>query len=554
MAQALRLIEHRGPDGIGYWEGDGVRMGCCRLAVRTRSPRAAQPLCDSERRIVLVANGEVYNDKELIRALSKNARVRVTTDVELFIHLYLAHGVDFCRNVEGEFAVALWDRRCRRLVIARDPIGVKPLFVSVQPDGIAWSSEVKALLALTRSPRADMATVADYLVFGYPVSKATFYGDVRPLPRGHILTWSPEERRAHTRRYAPQGRTRAAQRPGAFGEALVDSVRARLTAAVPVGMHLSGGLDSSAVAHIASRYARTTPPSFTATFSERHPDVTYSRRVAAETGSDRTIVRMSADYVCAHFDDVVSALDSPIMSPGVFTIDAVAAAASAEGIKVLLSGQGADELLFGYERFKSIDALPRSSLFRLCANTSPKLLRGVIRRSGDGKRLWEHIRATTRRFDRVAAAGSNRERVQRFYLDSFLQELLRTEDHVHMRWGIENRVPFLSAAVVASAFDQRGSLTLGLKLPLRQLLRSSSSVAARRRYKRQMAIPLRSLSAWMRRRLAMELYDGAASIPGVNYDVIRSMIAHPVTRTDLRVLWSIVNLHAWRTATNVEWR
>ena len=370
---------HRGPDEDGFLVNEprspGVALGMRRLSIIDLAG-GHQPVWNERRDVAVVFNGELYNYQELRERLGlAGHRFATKSDTEILVHGWEEWGEDLLNELRGMFTVALLDLRKHFatvpvLFLARDPLGIKPLYYTQTEQGFAFASEVRALLALdgvARKLSADALT--SYLLFGSVSEPVTLIESVFSLPPGHrLVLHMPERRRSpRARPWWDPTRSSAARdpmRPRDFASAsarvrtmLEDSVRAHLIADVPVGLFLSSGLDSSAIAALAGR-AQHGIQSFTLTF----PDTDYdegplAKLVAARTGTNHTEVPLHGGDMLARLGEAVSALDQPTMD-GINTYF-VSWAARQVGLKVALSGLGGDELFAGYGTFADTPKLER---------------------------------------------------------------------------------------------------------------------------------------------------------------------------------------------------
>jgi asparagine synthase (glutamine-hydrolysing) len=358
-------IVHRGPDDSGYFVAPEVALGMRRLSIIDVAG-GQQPIGNEDGSIQVVFNGEIYNHHELRRDLeSRGHRFQTRSDTETIVHLYEEIGDDFVTRLRGMFAIALWDARSCRLVLARDRVGIKPLSYWRTPDGgIAFCSELRSFLALDRFPRRlDERGLAAFVSLGYVPDPLAAFAGVAKLPPGHVLIWSLE-RGAEVRRYwtpavpeiAGVSETEAADR---LRELLADAVTSHLEAEVPLGAFLSGGLDSSTVVALMARTAALEPRTFSIGFDvEAFNEAPHARRVAAAIGTCHTDleVRPDADQ---WIDSVVGLFDEPFADSSALPTYLVSWLAR-QHVTVSLSGDGGDELFGGYTRY--LDALRRPSL------------------------------------------------------------------------------------------------------------------------------------------------------------------------------------------------
>lgn len=347
-------LTHRGPDSAGFWEGSGVSLGMRRLAI-VDVATGEQPIFNEDRTIAVVFNGEIYNHQELRRELIA-AGHRFTTDhadTEVLVHLYEEHGLDFLHRLNGMFAIALWDGRERRLVLARDRLGIKPLYFARLHDGIAFGSEPKALLthpAVSRQP--NFAAIHHYLSFKNVPAPWSAFAGITQLRNGElaICTGAEIERR---RWWQPSFVERDdIDEPAAAAEIrrlLEDSVRLQLRADVPVGAYLSGGIDSSSVVALFARQGVGRIKTFTLVYDDVFPnkdnDRQFARMVAHRYGTEHHEHLLTFDDLPAQLDAVIGAFDEPFS--GVISTYFITQSIARE-VKVALSGDGADELFASY--------------------------------------------------------------------------------------------------------------------------------------------------------------------------------------------------------------
>jgi asparagine synthase (glutamine-hydrolysing) len=388
-------LQHRGPDEEGFLANDprapGLALGMRRLSI-IDLPGGHQPAWNEAKDVAVIFNGEIYNYRELRERLnSLGHRFATQSDTEVLVHAWEEWGEDCLTELRGMFAFALLDLRKRYatsplLFLARDPLGIKPLYYTQTPDSFAFASEVRALLAgATAEKRLSQDALTSYLLFGSVSEPVTMVEGVFSLPPGHrMLLYVPERRRTPRARpwWDPQQSpsARDPQKPQDFSSAakrlrplLEDAVRAHLIADVPVGLFLSSGLDSSAIAALAAR-AQPNIWSFTLAFpGTPYDEAPLSRVVADRCGTRHREVPLDGGAVLARLDEALGALDQPTMD-GINTYF-VSWAAREVGLKVALSGLGGDELFAGYRTFVDTPKLER--LMRL-ARFAPAPLRRAV--------------------------------------------------------------------------------------------------------------------------------------------------------------------------------
>jgi asparagine synthase (glutamine-hydrolysing) len=364
MAQRLR---HRGPDGDGAWAGPGVALAHRRLAILDLSEGGHQPmLFDSQ---VLTYNGEIYNHERLRAGLP--GPWHSTGDTEVLVHLLAEQGRACLDRLVGMFAFAAWDTREQRLLLARDRLGIKPLYYRVVPDGIAFASELKALLVLGQ-PEIDRSAVRDFLFHGYIPAPKTIYRGIAKLPAGHTLTWA----KGHIsieRYWNPSTAIEARSADDTVHELdalLRDVVPAHTLSDVPVGVFLSGGIDSALTA-----YYLDSPRTYTLGFdSGARSETAAARRAAGHLHTEHLeMTAPLADFAEA-LERMPALFDEPFGDSAAWSNYLIAQFARRE-VTVALSGEGGDEIFCGYPRYWSRIGARSTALNRSLARFLPPLSR-----------------------------------------------------------------------------------------------------------------------------------------------------------------------------------
>ena len=381
-------LQHRGPDDAGVWLSADGQIGLAnrRLAIIDLSPAGHQPMSNEDGTVWITYNGEVYNFVALREGLEQAGhRFRSHTDTETILHLYEEEGDDLVHRLRGMFAFGLWDSKRRRLLLARDRLGIKPLYYAVTQGRLLFASEIKALFASGwLRPKINRQAVPQYLALGHVPAPETLFEGVQKLEPGHLLIADTDG--LHIRRYWDlyQGTTTADG--GSTGEyeertlaKLEEAVRIRLVADVPVGVFLSGGIDSSLVAALAAR------------------------RVADYLGAEAHEILIGADDVRAFFPRFVDFQEEPVSNPIWFATYFVSKLARDNGVIVMLSGDGGDELFAGYNRWmeylrvyergwrqlRAMPALARQLVGGLAQSFLPRdEQREIVRRAVAGEEMF----------------------------------------------------------------------------------------------------------------------------------------------------------------------
>jgi asparagine synthase (glutamine-hydrolysing) len=383
MAATLR---HRGPDALGGRDDRWASFGHARLSVI--DPAAGrQPMTSEDGTVCVVFNGEIYNHRELAAGLrARGHRLLTRCDTEVIAHLYEEHGDDFALRLNGMFAIALWDARRHRLVLVRDRMGIKPLYWQREGDRAAFGSELKALLAAAPRPAMDPAALKDYLTFGHVPAPRTIWQGISKLEPGCMVVCTAGGTRL--RRYwdipgpAESAGSAGTDWVGRFADLLDDAVAGQLEADVPLGAFLSGGVDSAAVVAAMCRHASGPVLTHTVGFDESDLDErNRAREIASFLGTDHRelVVRPDAVAVAGllarHFDEPFA---DPCAVPACYL-----ARAARRRVTVALSGDGPDEMLAGYRRYR----------FDLAESAARSIAPGWLRRGTFGVAGWLYPKA-----------------------------------------------------------------------------------------------------------------------------------------------------------------
>ena len=548
-------IAHRGPDGSGLHLAPGVGLGHRRLSI-VDVAHGQQPMYSEDRRFVIVYNGEVFNHPTLKPELeAAGVQYRTRADTETVLHLYRRLGDRAVERMRGMFAFAIWDSLERRLFLARDRYGVKPLYYSHRSDGtLIFGSEIKALLpALDDRVVLNRESLPDFLANHAPSGEETLFAGIRRLPPGHTLTW--QDGRISIRQYWDVHFADARAAPAAGSEAeralieeyrerFTEAVRLRLMSDVPLGMFLSGGIDSAAITATMATLVKEPIRTFSVAFAEREAnELEYARMVARAYHTEHREVVVSPAQFFAELPRLVWHEDEPIAHPSSVALFFVSQLASRH-VKVVLTGEGSDETLAGYNRYRVTEynarlgalyqrylpGFARHGLQRMLAGLPPTsrlrqraartfLMRqpdldelyfdnfAVFGREAQHDLLLPELRAQLSAVDPYAAYHHALARVtskplvsQLLYADvkTYLHELLMKQDQMSMAASIESRVPFLDhpltewVAALPPAMKLRGTTT---KWILRQAMQGR--LPPRILERRKMGFPV-PIGSWLR--------------------------------------------------------
>lgn len=600
---ALRLIRHRGPDGTGIWvsRDGGVGLGHVRLSI-IDFETGAQPMHSDDGRYTIIYNGEMYNFIELRAELSEH-EFHTSSDTEVVLRAFQRWGTGCVHHFRGMFAMAIWDAIEQRLFIARDRFGIKPFYWTQTADGFYFASEIKALLPFLKARAVNRAALSDYFTFQFCMGEKTLMEDVWQLPAAHFAVVSagqpPKPQRYwevhynvdydHTERWFTQR----------LRDLLEDSVRVHLRADVAVGCYLSGGLDSSLLAALARKIRPDGPlKAFNGRFMDG-PDFdesAYANALADEQNMQLHVADISEQDFVDHIAKVIWHLDQPVAGPGSFPQYIVSQRAG-EHIKVVLGGQGGDEIFGGYARYlvayfeQCIKGAIEGSLHSgnylvtyesITANLETlRQYKPMLREFWSSglfgerdERYWRLVnRANTFSGILTPEAMDQRGTLEEFksifwgrnvgkesYFDSMthfdfktlLPALLQVEDRMSMAHGVEARVPFLDHPLVEFAATIPADIKFRngeLKRLLKAVFADHLPVAIRER-RDKMGFPV-PLNLWLKqlgpaRELIGDLFasEAARSRPYLNSPVsIDSVLDSQSTYG--RNLWALLSLELW---------
>jgi asparagine synthase (glutamine-hydrolysing) len=349
-------IAHRGPDAEGFWTEPGVGLAHRRLSIIDLEG-GDQPIGNEDGSIQVIFNGEIYNYQELRRGLeARGHQFRTRSDTEVLVHLYEEQGADLVERLRGMFAFALWDQTRRELVLARDRLGLKPLYIYRDVEKLVFGSEIKAILACPGVSRAiDPAAVEDYLAYGMVPGSRTIFQAIEKLPPAHVLVSRSGTLTAPARRYwrlrtEPDAGPTVEEWQEAIRAKLAETTRRHLIADVPVGAFLSGGIDSSILVAQTAGVTQGPLQTFSMGFAEeRYSELPHARQVADRFATQHTEEIVTPDAVSL-IDELTHYFDEPFADSSAIPTFLVARLAS-RSVKVVLSGDGGDEAFGGYARY-----------------------------------------------------------------------------------------------------------------------------------------------------------------------------------------------------------
>lgn len=592
-------IIHRGPDGSGLFVDGPVGLAHRRLAIVDVN-RGQQPMSNEDGLVNVVFNGEIYNHRDLRPGLEARGHVyRTHSDTETILHAYEEHGDRTPEVLHGMFAFAIWDSSRQKLLLARDRLGIKPLYYAIIGQELLFASEIKAIIAvLPSAPALDQSQLPEFLANGFVTGEHTLFTGIKRLLPGHILTWSARAG-VQTKQYwrVPEDAEPSGQSFNAASDTLREqlfaSVRRHLMSDVPLGVFLSGGVDSTALAAIATRLMPDQLKTFSVGFADRDAnELGYARQSAEALGTEHRDVVISPMEFFSALPRLVWHEDEPIAFPSSVPLNAVSQLAS-EHVKVVLTGEGADELFLGYNRYRVTHWNAR--LGRAYWAIAPAALRPLVRKA------VSHLPARASRIlnrtflglepglrhiylENFAVVGAERQhqllaapalsavdpyaealrdlehgesdllnRMSRHDLRTYLHELLMKQDQMSMAASIESRVPFLDDELVASVAAMPSSMKLRgwqTKALLRHAVRDLVPPTVLTRKKMGFPVPVgRWLAGQFSPMVDEFILSGRAQERGLfNPHALKQMAAEHasgVARHGDR-LWLLINLEIWQ--------
>ncbi|MBN2053680.1 asparagine synthase (glutamine-hydrolyzing) [bacterium] len=606
LERMMAAMVHRGPDDSGRFIAGEVALGMRRLSI-IDVEGGGQPITDEDGGVVVVFNGEIYNYRELRDSLLERGHKFTTrTDTEVLVHLYQEYGANLTEHLRGMFAFALWDRAARRLLLVRDRLGIKPLYVVERPGVLFFASELKALLAAgVIEARLEPQAVASYASFPCVPAPATIIAGVEMLLPAHLLVY--ENGAANRLEYwrlrfdPPTGSGDAREYIQRTRTLLEESVRLRLRSDVPLGAFLSGGIDSSAVVGLMGTLLDRPVNTYSIAFTGKEPEfawfneLSHAKKVAECFGTNHQEIVISGEDIHRKLARMVWAMDQPSGDALQYYLVSELAA---RGVKVALSGTGGDEVFAGYEWFKELrflnrldrmyDRLPcsfRNALRRMLSGAPPTMrATRLFRKAGTftrgtgsfaeryrlNRRMyrreeWDHLfnprfaaqldNQAPDEIDRYVGATENYDIVDKV---SFLQIktdlvnlLIRDQDAVSMAHSLEVRLPLIDHVLIEFIACTPPHLKLHgnmEKYILREAVKDilPADIAGRR--KKGFMFPMH---LWMRNELA-PVVDGCLNRASVerrgifNWEFVRSLTARfEAGKEPFFKVWNMVALELW---------
>jgi len=504
IRKMIKLLEHRGPEDSGYYIDDYISLGHTRLSI-IDIEGGHQPMCNEDGSIWVIMNGEIFNYKELRERLEKNHQFNTNSDTEVLIHLYEEFGVNMVSSLVGQFAFAIWDSNEKVLLLSRDRMGICPMYYTITDDNLIFSSEIKPILANGVEPEINYYGLAEYLIFQSSLKPNTLFKGIYELEPGSVLIWKENKYTIH--KYWDIHNFLPLNKPeneiiSLIYHRLTESVKYSLVSDVPVGIYLSGGIDSSIVLGIMSKEYSEDINAFNLSFGyEEIDEKEYAKIVAEFNNVNLNILTLEPEKVVHNLDRIVFSMEDPIADFGEIKDYFLSDFVKSRGFKVVLSGGGSDELFGGYGGYrdvllaekisnllpkklirgvyflvsKSPDNLPKITgirkILRIASGFDPYLTNGGLfflkdERGKILKSINEEVEKKA--YDKIKKYYSNDKipngytltRCQYVDLHFYIQPHLIHGDKVNMAHAVEVRYPYLDHRLIETSFRIPESLRI----------------------------------------------------------------------------------------------
>ena len=603
------VLRHRGPDDQGDLSSGPLAMAFRRLSI-VDVAGGHQPMANEDGTIWIVFNGEIYNDPDLRPRLKARGHSYATnSDTETILHLYEEYGEDCVHHLRGMFAFAIWDARSKKLFCARDRLGIKPFYYTLFGDRFAFASEIKALLELPGlTPRLNRLALPEFFALGYLSSEETMFEGINKLMPGCHLVFDlgRGDKEPQITQYweldvsSPDHKLKEADCIGQFSELFAEAVRTHLRSDVPLGVFLSGGLDSSSIAAVVASLRKEPIQTFSVGYSEdQYSELAYARQVAAHIGAEHNEIVLGPEEFFASLARMIWHEDEPIVWPSSVALGRVAFLA-AEKVKVVLTGEGADEVLAGYLKYRAMlwnmrmgpiywkltpDSFQQAVRRVLASGFLPDWLQRKLRHSflyypGTFQQIYfdnfysvfpqvQQSQLFSRQLsEEVGEIDPYRNSMRFFspdtqqpdllnrllYLDikTYLVELLMKQDQMSMAASVESRVPFLDHKLVEFTARVPASYKIrdfSGKYLLRQTMKDKLPAAILQRNKKGFPTPIRP---WLQNQLFDKLRgvltDGRlAERQLVNHEYVLSLLAalRQGSSQAVESCWRLLSFELW---------
>jgi asparagine synthase (glutamine-hydrolysing) len=569
-------IAHRGPDSSGHFTDKNISLGHRRLSIIDLSPKGNQPMFNEPKSLVIVFNGEIYNFKEIkSKLIEEGLKFKSDGDTEVILRGYDLYGTDIFSMLDGMFALAIYDKKKKQIILARDRIGKKPLYYSIKNKELIFSSEIKSLLEAEVSNQISKEIMLKTIMSRFSPGNDTVFSDIKKLPSSSYGIFSKGELKIFNYWSLPNLNEEKDPDLNQLDEILEKSIEKRLISDVPVGVLLSGGLDSSAIVSYMSRKVDKVK-TFSVGFTEGLDESKYSRLVSEHFGTDHKEIMLDRD-ILSYLPQVVYHMDEPISDPAALPTYVLSEEIS-KHVKVALSGEGGDEIFGGYDTvnrlsfLNKINKIPRpisytiSQTLKLMSSLN-KYPKKQIYNFGSSLLSSKNLEEA---YKKLYYFPFNEQEIKEYtgddvsnILDSYLQkdlyktsinfyfkewlpnDLLMKVDKTSMAHGLEVRTPFLDKDLIAYMFDIKREYKINKKL-FREVIKNKLPEQIIKRKKQGFSLPI---STWSTKndfidRISPHISD--LSKRGIfKTSEITNLINKPTDYRNDHKIWTLLNLELW---------
>jgi len=569
-------IAHRGPDSSGHFTDKNISLGHRRLSIIDLSPKGNQPMFNEHKSLVIVFNGEIYNFKEIkSKLIEEGLKFKSDGDTEVILRGYDLYGTNIFSMLDGMFALAIYDKKKKQIILARDRIGKKPLYYSINNKELIFSSEIKSLLEAEVSNQISKEIMLKTIMSRFSPGNDTVFSDIKKLPPSSYGIFSKGELKIFNYWSLPNLNEEKDPDLNQLDEILEKSIEKRLISDVPVGVLLSGGLDSSAIVSYMSRKVDKVK-TFSVGFTEGLDESKYSRLVSEHFGTDHKEIMLDRD-ILSYLPQVVYHMDEPISDPAALPTYVLSEEIS-KHVKVALSGEGGDEIFGGYDTINrlsllnKINKIPRpisytiSQTLKLMSSLN-KYPKKQIYNFGSSLLSSKNLEEA---YKKLYYFPFNEQEIKEYtgddvsnILDSYLQkdlyktsinfyfkewlpnDLLMKVDKTSMAHGLEVRTPFLDKDLIAYMFNIKREYKINKKL-FREVIKNKLPEQIIKRKKQGFSLPI---STWSTKndfidRISHHISD--LSKRGIfKTSEITNLINKPTDYRNDHKIWTLLNLELW---------
>jgi len=566
LKKMMTVLKHRGPDGQGKYVDKNISFGHTRLAIIDLKT-GKQPIYNEDKSIVIVFNGEIFNYKELREKLLLKHKFSTNSDTEVIIHAYEEYGLKFVNLLEGQFAFALWDSNKKQLILARDSQGICPLYYYYEKSKFVFASEQKAILSL-ENIKFNNSGISEYLYQGFLNTKITFFKNVNKLGPGELLLFKENKIKIYNHNYLDINNRSNYK---FLKSKIISEIEKSTVADVPIGLYLSGGLDSNIICSVLSKNGKKELNTFTIGFDDEKINETKFAEISAKHyNTNHFETTYSVEDVLKNFSKITYALDQPIADAAKFSYYFLSKKAAKEKIKVVLSGIGGDEIFAGYPQYRLIyywqkyikhkllkDLAINAFKFKYSNTSTANNFYSALKKD-DGNHMKLFDETTHRTFSKDEVFKLTKKRDNRNLLNKHeimnnmqIQDLQSTvvndyliiSDELNLIHGVEGRVPLLSKELI----------NLGLSLNTNERITPfSGKIALRKAFKNDLPKEIINKSKTgftspLRDWFDNGLYDFAGDkFQNIEIDFLsRSEVENIYKNKDYNKIWYLLVFYDW---------